>query len=167
MTRIPKDGTDPTDLRRILDTVSDAFLLVDSSWHVSYHNPGAREMLERIGLDPDRILGGNLWDEVPSDSTGPGGRALERAMSRGTVESEEAYYAPLDAWFDITAFPFGDDEGLVVLLTDITGERETAKALQDVEGRYRAFFHCAEPMDVTLRRRFGFERGTAVADRRE
>lgn len=129
-------GENPVDLQPILDAVSDAFLQVDADWRVTYVNAGGREMLGRIGLDGDRILGGNLWEEVPTDPETPGAHALRRAMSEGTVESAESFYEPLERWFEITAFPYG--EGLVVLLSDVTGEREVRQALRDVEGRYRA-----------------------------
>ncbi|MFW6200791.1 MAG: PAS domain S-box protein, partial [Gemmatimonadota bacterium] len=142
---------DPGDLWRILDVVSDAFLLVDRSWRVTHINHGGRRMLGRIGLDPEKILGGTLWEEVPSDPNGPGGTVLRRAMENGSVESEEAYYAPLDAWFEVTAFPYGgEDEGLVVLLSDITGERETATALRAVEGRHRAMVEHAPHAIIVL-----------------
>ena len=172
MTRTPEESAGQPDLRQVLDAVSDAFLLVDDSWRVSHINQGGRKMLERIGLDPETVLGGNLWKEVPSDPNGPGGVALRRAMENGTVESTEAYYAPLDSWFEITAFPDRENGGLIVLLTDVTGERETERALRDVEGRYRTMVehapHAIVVLDVESERVIDFnQRALELYDRTE
>src|SRR5689334_16133271 len=46
----------------ILESISDAFLVLDNEWRFSYINPKAAEMTRR---KPEELLGKNVWEAFP------------------------------------------------------------------------------------------------------
>jgi PAS domain S-box-containing protein len=111
--------------RRILESITDAFIALDEEWRFSYVNAQAEALLERSRED---LVGQKVWDEFPEVL---GSRFHEKYQSAieedATVEFVE-YYPPLNRWFEVKAFPFED--GLSVYFDDVTDRIEARESLR-------------------------------------
>ena len=101
-----------------LESMSDAFLTLDSEWRFTYLNPQTEAILDRRRED---LLGKNIWDEF-SEAVGSGfDDACRRALREQVAVRFEERYEPLDRVVEIRAFPVPD--GLAVYMRDVTRER--------------------------------------------
>jgi PAS domain S-box-containing protein len=107
----------------ILESIGDAFFAVDENWMVTYWN----KMAEKVLRTPKHnIIGRHLWT-VFSDSVGSlSYRQYHQAIETNEAVHFEDHYAPLDVWYEISAYPTGN--GLSVYFKDIT-ERKTSERL--------------------------------------
>lgn len=108
-----------------LDALADGLLSLDRDWRVRYLNPGAERLLRRSRPD---LIGHGLWDACP-ELVGTGYYdACRGALQTGRPASHTGYHAPLTSWFEARAFPH--DGGLLVLLRDVSREREESAQLR-------------------------------------
>ncbi|RDI72980.1 PAS domain-containing protein [Halopelagius longus] len=114
-----------TDVREHLDRVSDAVFALDSEFRFTYLNEKAQRLLER---DESDLLGSVVWEEFP----GATGTEFQRQYERALREMEEVtfteYYAPLETWFEVNAFP--SETGLTVYFRDVTAQRERERRIE-------------------------------------
>ena len=111
--------------KRILESITDAFVAVDEEWTLTYVNAQAETLLER---SRENLLGRNLWDEFPEAIGSTFEEKYERAMQEGTTVEFVEHYPPLDRWFEVTAFPF--DDGLSIYFDDVTDRIEARESLR-------------------------------------
>jgi PAS domain S-box-containing protein len=98
--------------------LGDACIVFDPDFRITYVN----QAQERLSQTPrDQILGRVFWDVWPkaADPRGKHWTEYHRAMREQASVHFDEYYAPLDMWTDVTAYPL-DDGGLVVFLRDST-----------------------------------------------
>ena len=109
-------------IRTVLDALPDAVSIFDRSWRWTYVNPAGKDVLARLGADPERLIGRVLWDVIP----GVPGSAFEAQTRKAASERRElvyeAYIPSLDAWFEERAVP-GPDGSLTTYARDITDRR--------------------------------------------
>jgi PAS domain S-box-containing protein len=111
--------------RRILESITDAFVALDEDWTFTYVNAQAEALLER---PRDELLGRNVWDECPGAVGSTFQNKYETAVEEDrTVEFLE-YAASLDRWVEVKAFPF--EGGLSVYFDDVTDRVEAQQNLQ-------------------------------------
>lgn len=111
--------------RRLLESITDAFVALDEDWRFTYVNVQAEEILER---DRGELVGESLWDEFPEAIGSTFEQKYRTAMEEGrTVEFFE-YYPPLNRWFEVKAFPF--EGGLSVYFDDVTDRVEARESLR-------------------------------------
>jgi len=111
--------------RRILESITDAFVALDEDWTFTYVNAQAEALLER---PRDELLGRNVWDECPEAVGSTFQNKYETAVEEDrTVEFLE-YAASLDRWVEVKAFPF--EGGLSVYFDDVTDRVEAQQNLQ-------------------------------------
>ncbi|WP_459644644.1 SpoIIE family protein phosphatase [Kineococcus sp. NUM-3379] len=128
------DTTDAKDAQarvvRVLETMQEAFFAVDRDWRFTYVNAQAERLL---GMDRDRLVGGVLWELYPAAVGSPFEEHYRRAAASGEVATFEAYYPPpLDAWYEVRAWPGPD--GLSVYFQDVT-ERRAARLAAETSAR--------------------------------
>ncbi|MCP8969410.1 PAS domain S-box protein [Ectobacillus ponti] len=116
----------------ILDRITDGFFALDRDWNFTYMNAEAGRLLFRDHAD---ICGKNIWAEFPAASALPFYKQYHKAMSAQTAVTFDAYFPPLDAWFDVRAYPC--ENGLSVFFKDITDQR---LASAQNEQHYRSLF---------------------------
>ncbi|MES2276600.1 MAG: PAS domain S-box protein [Bacteroidota bacterium] len=135
----------------ILESIGDAFFAVDRHWIVTYWNKKAEKVLQ---TPKRKILGYPLWS-VFADSIGSVSyQRYHEALHTCKAVHFEDYYAPLDIWYDISAYPSG--KGLSVYFKDITARKAAenqlkaiAAALAVSEKNYSELFHLSPlPMFV-------------------
>ena len=106
-------------LESTLEGMSDAFFLVDRSWRFQFLNHEAERLLQ---CNREELLGSVAWDAFP-DALGTDFEAHYRqALSDDQPAYFEAYYPPIDTWFEVRAFP--TDQGLAVYFRNITERKE-------------------------------------------
>ncbi len=111
--------------RRILESITDAFVALDEDWTLTYANAQAEALLER---PREELIGQNTWDEFPEAVGSTFQEKYETAMEEErTVEFLE-YYPPLDRWLEVKAFPF--EGGLSVYFDDVTERVEAQEDLR-------------------------------------
>jgi PAS domain S-box-containing protein len=110
-------------MAQILDSIPDGCFTLDAGWRVTYLNFQAERLLQRSA---EEILGRSLWETFPDALGGNFEKQYVRARQEGLAVHFDAFYAPLDAWFEVHAYP--RDGGLVVYFRDITQIKSTEAA---------------------------------------
>ncbi|WP_157439776.1 ATP-binding protein [Terracidiphilus gabretensis] len=110
--------------RSMLESISEAFIFVDRDWRICYANS---QYAALIGVDIPPLLGKNLWEVFPEAVDTAFAQMYRLAMSQGTVKRLEDYYAPLEKWFQVNAYPSAD--GLSIFLMDVTNRKEKEQKL--------------------------------------
>ncbi len=106
-------------LARLLEAMKAAFVSMDREWRFSYLNAEAERVLRRTR---EETLGRDVWELFPAAVGGEFENRFRTAVATGTEQVFEAFYpAPLDAWFEVRAWP--TPEGLSVSFLDITERR--------------------------------------------
>jgi serine phosphatase RsbU (regulator of sigma subunit)/PAS domain-containing protein len=106
-------------ISRVLETMTTAFFLLDDQWRFSYVNSEAERVL---GSTRAEMLGGVIWELFPLSVGSLFEEHYRGAAGSGAPRSFEAYYPPpLDAWYEVRAFPGPD--GLSVYFLDISARR--------------------------------------------
>jgi len=123
----------------VLATMATGFFSVDHNWQVTYLNPTGERIL---GHRAEGLVGRSLWDAFPGLENVEFGQRYHRAMESHEGVGFEAYYAHLDAWYEVRAVPSVD--GLHVYFLDITARHtdqeraEAATARLELLGRVSA-----------------------------
>lgn len=137
------DRPPPEQILDILESISDAFFSLDEQWRFTYVNSQAARVLNRSSPD---LLGKNVWEEYPEAVGSQFEQEYRRAIAQQVTVSFEEFYAPLDAWLAVRAYPIED--GLAVYFQDITDQKaeqverkRTEVALRQSEERYRSLFN--------------------------
>lgn len=108
-----------TQTSAILESISNAFLHLDAGWRFTYVNREAERVLRRTR---ETLLGKTIWQELGPELGPVWDQECRRAATERSAARFEAFYAPLNAWFEVHIFPSpGDAEGgLSVYFDDIT-----------------------------------------------
>ncbi|HEX4985375.1 MAG TPA: PAS domain S-box protein [Burkholderiales bacterium] len=110
--------------RNILSSISDAFVAMDRQWRFTYLNPTAERLLRR---DMGGLLGRSIMEEFPDVAGSQFGANFRKAVVERAPVSFEAFYAPLDTWFEVHAYPY--ESGLSVYFRDIGERKRTEERL--------------------------------------
>ena len=105
-----------------LESISDGFLTLDRDWRFTFVNNEAEHLLQRSRIE---LVGQNIWEKFPEAIHTDAFQNYHLAMATGASRSFEFFYPPLNAWFDVTAYPTA--ESLSVYFRDVT-ERRAADA---------------------------------------
>ncbi|SHG45985.1 bifunctional diguanylate cyclase/phosphodiesterase [Massilia sp. CF038] len=108
-------------LATMMESITDAVLMVDRGWRFCYLNSYAERLLQCKRED---VIGTVLWDRFPDAIGGRYYREYHRAMRDNVSVWFEDYYAPLDLWTEIRAYP--SEDGLAIYFLDIS-ERKSAE----------------------------------------
>ena len=132
----------PTD--EVLTRITDAVFALNRDWEFTYVNLKAEELLHRSAQE---LLGETVWDAFP-DAVGSAFESqYERAMETQSSVSFEEYYPPLEAWFEVRAYP--SESGLSVFFTSITEERSRLENLKKYQRIVEAVDDGIFTIDVT------------------
>jgi two-component system, LuxR family, sensor kinase FixL len=121
----------------------DAVIEVDHDWTIRYANRTAGGFLHEA---PDTLAGRSLWDVLPAAATvqaagaeAPLAEQIRRAASGGGPVRLEIQLPERGQWLKIQMDPL--DDGLVVILRDVTESRAAKLALERAEARHRAILN--------------------------
>ncbi|WP_210437940.1 SpoIIE family protein phosphatase [Nocardioides xinjiangensis] len=144
---------DTTDVRegeariaRVLESMSSAFFQLDHAWRFTYVNSEAERLL---GATRVHLVGRSIWEAFPAAVGSPFERHYRGAADSGSPVSFEAYYPPpLDAWYEVRAWP--SPEGLAVYFVDISARRAAQDALDRSAHRLALLASVSEALTATL-----------------
>ncbi|MBI2313112.1 MAG: response regulator [Betaproteobacteria bacterium] len=109
----------------ILESITDAFMALDTRWRFTYINREAARLLRRqAGL----ILGRSIWDEFPELRRNALYGQFSKALAQQMTVSFEDFYQPLKIWLEFHVYPSKD--GLSVFFRDITDRKQQAELLR-------------------------------------
>jgi PAS domain S-box-containing protein len=120
------------EIETILESITDGFFAVDRDWRFTYVNREAERLLQR---PRGELVGKCVWDEFPAAVGARFEREYRRAAEEATTVQFEARYPPLDAWFDVRAYPTAG--GLSVYFSNVTARKRAEERLRESEERYR------------------------------
>jgi serine phosphatase RsbU (regulator of sigma subunit) len=92
--------------------------VLDDAWRFSYMNPAGAALL---GETVAGLVGRVIWEVYPETLDSPFELTYRRVAETGEPASFEAWYGPLQIWFQVDAFR--TDGGLVVTYDDVTARR--------------------------------------------
>ncbi|WP_222928345.1 SpoIIE family protein phosphatase [Cellulomonas telluris] len=121
-------------IARMLESMSAAFFLLDDRWRFTYVNAEAERVL---GRSREELVGGNIWELFPAAVGSDFEVHYRGAAESGEPRAFEAYYpAPLNAWYEVRAWPGPD--GLSVYFLDISARRRSEEEAARAQRRLRA-----------------------------
>jgi two-component system, cell cycle sensor histidine kinase and response regulator CckA len=114
-----------TRLTDALESMTDAFYLLDPDWRFAYVNPRAEQLLRRSA---DDLLGRTIWEAFPETVDSPLHDAYHRAADGGGPQVlDSLWYPPLETWFHVNAYP--SPRGVAVYFRDVTEEHADRRRL--------------------------------------
>ncbi|MFP8955420.1 PAS domain-containing protein [Natrialbaceae archaeon A-CW3] len=116
------------EIEEIHERVSDGFHSLNTDWEFTYVNDRAGDLL---GINPDELLGANLWETFPPLRGTPFEMEYRKAMETGDSVSFEAYYEPHDAWYEEHVHP--SETGISVYFRDISERKAYEQELTKYE----------------------------------
>ncbi|WP_424018155.1 sensor histidine kinase [Halorientalis pallida] len=142
---------DTESVEDLLDRMTDAFLGLDDEWRFTYLNEqGRRVVCEAIGEDltVEELQGRTMWDTIPELAGTVFEERYREAMASQSPVSFEAEYEPLDAWFEINAYP--SESGLSVYFRDVTERRQRRRELEKRETVLREMYEVISDQDLSF-----------------
>ena len=110
---------------RLLDSITDAYFHLDEQWRFRHVNQEAERVLRRPA---SALLGRSLWEEFPEALDTEFERHYRRSLAQEQPVHFEAFYPPLDTWFEVRAYPSRD--GLSVYFLDANERHAEAERLR-------------------------------------
>ena len=104
-----------TRMERILDNLTDGFMIFDETWHYTYINQQATPF---TGKPWQELLGKNVWEEFPTLVDSIFYQQYHYAVKHQESVAFEVYSAMLSEWFDVRAYPIPG--GLAIYFRNIT-----------------------------------------------
>ncbi len=108
-----------TRMERILDNLTDGFMIFDETWHYTYINPQATPF---TGKPWQELLGKNVWEEFPALVDSMFYEQYHYAVTHQESVAFEVYSAMLSEWFDVRAYPIPG--GLAIYFRNITRRKQ-------------------------------------------
>lgn len=132
--RALRDGSaeDGDPLGEALETMPNAFFSLDRHFRITHVNTEGARLLR---ASADEITGKEFLAAFPEAGGTEFERQYRHAMEKGRTITFEEYYAPLETWFEVHAWP--SRHGLNVYFSDISdrrsAERRQTNELRDVK----------------------------------
>jgi PAS domain S-box-containing protein len=107
------------DLHATFESFSDGLVAMGGDWRFTYVNGHAERLLRRSAAE---LIGQRIWDAFPEAVGTEVEHTCRAALARRETRNFTYYFTPLQAWFDITAYPARD--GLTLYFRDVTERRQ-------------------------------------------
>ena len=118
----------------ILESIGDAFFMVDNDWTVTYWNRHSEVLLE---CPRNKIIGENLWEVFPDAIGTKFYTTYQKAVTEKSIENFEEYFERVHKWFEVTAYP--SHSGLSVYFKDVTERKETELQIMGLNNNLKSY----------------------------
>jgi len=137
-------------LKNVLESTTDGLVVLDQQGRYTYVNEQAARI---VALRPDEMIGRTQWELFPHAAESEFGRQYRAAIETGIPRHFDNFYPePLNTWFECHCYP--SEHGVSIYFRDVTGKKETERALRVSESRFRKLFE-SDMMGVAIPDRFG------------
>ncbi|MCZ0898454.1 PAS domain-containing protein, partial [Microcoleus sp. HI-ES] len=111
----------------ILESITDAFMALDSQWRYTYVNATAEKLLSRSRND---LLGRSIWELFPAEgeSNSRVYQEFHRVVSEQVSVKFEEFSPSLQMYIEVSAYPAA--EGLTAYWSDISDRQRTEEELR-------------------------------------
>lgn len=118
-------------IANILESITDAFLTLDSQWRFTYVNHQCEKLTR---LSREQLLGQNIWEMFPQTVGSVFYEQYHKAVSEQIAVTVEASPFGSGRWFEARAYPRSN--GLAIFFQDITDRKQAELALRASETRF-------------------------------
>lgn len=119
-------------LTTILESITDAFMSLDRDLRYTYVNRTAAELTRQNVED---MIGRRIWEVFPEAVGTIFQEKYEQSLREQVSLTFEAYYPPLEAWFEVSCYPSA--EGLAIFFDDVTDKKRMIERISESEERFR------------------------------
>ena len=131
---------------RVLESMPTAFFQLDRSWRFSYLNGEAERLL---GRSRDELAGQDIWVCFPAAVGSDFEHHYRLSARTGEPVAFDAYYPePLDAWYEVRAWP--NPDGLAVYFVDVTARHRAQEQVARTARRDALVASVTEQLGGTL-----------------
>lgn len=120
-------------MTRILESISEAYMLLDQHWRVQYVNPHGMTLTD---VAPEAIIGKSITEIWTSWYSEAVQQAFQRATQDNVATQVRSYSSHNARWLELRIYPI--EQGLAVYINDVTERQRTQAALERSEARYRS-----------------------------
>ena len=113
-------------IANILESITDAFIVLDKEWRFTYVNPQAEQIFALLNKSRANLLGKSFWQEFPDLVGTPVEENFRRAGTEKLKVEFDIFYPALNSWFLVRAYPSRD--GLSIYLVDISERKRDERA---------------------------------------
>ena len=107
-----------TDLKNILESITDAFYTVDKQWRFTYTNRVYEQMHNETR---NSLIGKNIWEQFPNKKKLRFYNEFKKAAKENITVNFEEFDPKTRLWVCVTAYPFKN--GLAIYFRDITEQK--------------------------------------------
>ncbi|MEG4631930.1 PAS domain-containing protein [Microcoleus sp. AR_TQ3_B6] len=111
----------------IIESITDAFIAIDSQWRYTYVNATAEKLLSRSRAD---LLGRSVWEVFPAEkeSNSRAYQEFHRVVNEQVSVKFEEFSPSLQRYIEVSAYPAA--EGLTAYWSDISDRKRTEEELR-------------------------------------
>ncbi len=113
----------------LLESITDGVAIYDQEWRITFLNQRGAQIL---GQTPEQLIGQNVWEIYPEAVESKFYQEFHRARNEQAAVHFQEFYAPLSIWFEVHAYPSGEE--LIVLYQDITSRKQREEVQQKAYG---------------------------------
>lgn len=115
-----------TSLTETLESITDAFMILDRDWKFTFVNREAESLLQR---PREALLGRHAWTEFSESAGSIFQTEFQRAVTENQTIIFEAVFEPLGRLFAVRAYP--STQGVAVYFRDVTALRADSERLRE------------------------------------
>lgn len=109
----------------ILESITDAFFIVNQQWHFTFLNAEAEHLWQR---KREELVGRVIWEEFPGEVNSKFYKECQKALINKKAAHFELFSGTAGKWFEVHAYP--SIEGLSIYFRDISKRKEAEEVLK-------------------------------------
>lgn len=131
---------------RVLESMTAGFLSLDREWNITFLNAEGERILDR---PRGELLGRTLWEAFPATVGTVFETNYRKAVAQDTPITFEAHYpAPLNAWYEVRAWP--NPDGLTLYFLDISPRRSAQERADQASQHAALLADVASDLAMTM-----------------